>query len=207
MATTPSLFKLADNWTLAVFVPDQTGVFEAKKHGFPSQNISVWDATSAKGVQEVGTVMQQATENYLSARSRGIRGTKTLFSMDTTQLSTTTVKNTLTELKCDVDYTLLNVSKKIPIKTFVESWKMEYRLGSAYFQLTKPVKVQGHKQVCVQEKRTAKVYGGSAARKLLGLPDHEVEVGPASHPDFDLFVQSTSPNRSLVPGTKLLVMK
>src|SRR5271170_1607918 len=30
--------SLPDHWTIAVFVPDQTAKFEAKKHGFPEDN-------------------------------------------------------------------------------------------------------------------------------------------------------------------------
>ncbi|MFA6432911.1 MAG: VWA domain-containing protein, partial [Candidatus Paceibacterota bacterium] len=144
--------------------------------------------------------------SFMRARATGVRGTKNLFSLDTSKISATVVKSNLSELSPS-DYELLNVHKAAVIKPFVESWKIPFRLGSAYYQLSKPEKVQGHKQICVQNKLNGKVYGGSNARRLLGLPDYEVKVEPASHPDFDLFVQSTSTNRNLVGGTKLLVMK
>ena len=38
--------NLADNWTVAVLVPDQTGVHESKKFGFPANNIQVWNTTA-----------------------------------------------------------------------------------------------------------------------------------------------------------------
>ena len=55
----PALLKdkiaqLPGHWTIAAFVPNQTGVFEAKKFGFPADNIAIWDATTAKGVSEAG---------------------------------------------------------------------------------------------------------------------------------------------------------
>ncbi len=149
--------------------------------------------------------MQQSTDNFMRARSTGVRGTKNLFSLDTSKLSTTAVKTNLTELK-STDYKLLPVSKESVIQPFVESWKFEFRQGMAYYQLSKPEKIQGHKQICVFEKKSGKVYSGSAARQLLGLPDHEVKVAPADFKEFSLYVQSTSVNRKLVPGTNLLVM-
>lgn len=197
--------SLPNNYTLAYLAPDQNSVFEGKKCGFSAENISVWD-TTAKGMKEVGEMVRQSTDNFMIARAKGVRGTKNLFSLDTSKISATAVKSNLIELK-PTDYELLNVSKKAVIKPFIESWKIGFRLGSAYYQLTKPEKVQGHKQICVQNKLNGKVYGGPNARNLLGLPDYEVKVEPTQHPDYHLFIQSTSNNRNLVAGTKLLVMK
>lgn len=200
-----TLRGLPDNWTVAAMVPNQNGVFECKRAGFAAENISLW-STTVRGTEEVGRVMQQSTDNFMQARSTGVRGTKSLFTMNASNLSAAAVNTNLTELS-PTEYDLLNVHKKAVIKPFVESWKIPFRLGAAYYQLSKPEKVQGHKQICIQNKRTAKVYGGANARKLLGLPDYEVQVEPAAHPEYDLFIQSTSNNRNLVAGTKLLVMK
>jgi hypothetical protein len=50
------------------------------------------------------------------------------------------------------------------------------------------------------------VYMGEDARRMLGLPTSGVaKVRPGNHSSFDVFVQSTSLNRKLVRGTKLLV--
>jgi len=51
------------------------------------------------------------------------------------------------------------------------------------------------------------VYMGDAARQMLGLPSMHVKVGPGDHPDYTIFVQSTSMNRKLIQGTSLLVMR
>lgn len=203
---------LPDNWTLAVFVPNQMGKHEAKRFGFPADNISVWDTSSATAVEDAGKVMQQATETFMRARSTGVRGTKNLFAMDATKLTNTVVQHALTELS-PTQYSIFPVpvakpGKKQPIKEFVEGWTKEpYRIGSAYYALTKPEKVQNHKQVCLQHKITGKVYAGAAARQILGLPDHEVKVEPTAHPDYTILLQSSSTNRLLVGGTNLLVMK
>ena len=44
------------------------------------------------------------------------------------------------------------------------------------------------------------------ARQLLGLPDYEVKVSPTSHPNYDLFIQSTSVNRKLLAGQRVMVL-
>lgn len=197
--------KLPENWTLAVLVPNQSGVFEAKKFGFPANNIQVW-STTTDGVKEIGKVMQQTTDTYMIGRARGIRGTKCLFTPDVSKLSVTAVKGALDELKPD-QYHLLSVHKKAVIKDFVESWKIPFVPGSCYYQLTKPEKIQGYKQVAIQDKVNGKVYSGPRARILLGLPDYEVSISPAAHPAFEIYAQSQSFNRNLVGGTKLLVLK
>lgn len=201
-----NLINLPSNWTVAGQVPNQTAAFALKQSGFPAGNIDIWE-TTVIGAETAGRKAQQATETFMRARATGATGTKNLFALDATKLSAATVRNNLTELKPS-DYMILPVSRKVAIKPFVESWtKEDYRVGSAYHTLVKPEKVQAGKQVCVQHKVTGKVYAGAAARQLLGLPNHEVKVEPASHPDWNVMLQSTSSNRWLVPGTNLLVLK
>jgi len=200
------LKALPDNWTVAVLVPDQTGVHEAKKFGFPTNNIQVWNATVG-GVEKAGETIKAATDNFMAARAKGIRSTKNLFDLDVTKLTTATVATNLTQLPA-TDYLLLPIQSDSVIKPFVESWtKSTYVNGSSYYQLTKPEKIQSYKQVCIQDKMNGKVYSGVNARAMLALPNQEVKVNPASHSAFDIFVQSTSTNRKLIKGTKLLVLK
>lgn len=197
---------LPENYTVAALVPDATGIHEAKQAGFPANNIQVW-STTEKGVESVGETIRVATDSYMRARATGVRGTKTLFNLDTANLTKNVVKNALEELKPS-EYDLFPVSKDCAIKPFIESWtKQPYRPGSAYYPLTKKEKIQFHKQICVQDKRNGKLYSGTNARKLLGLPDHEVTVGPSSSADYFIFVQSTSLNRKLLGGTTALLLK
>ena len=200
------LKKLADNWTVAVLVPNQTGVHEAKKFGFPANNIQIWSATVG-GVEKAGETIKAATDNFMAARAKGLRSTKNLFDLDVTKLDSTTVATTLTQLAA-TQYLLIPVQSDSVIKPLVESWtKQPYVSGASYYQLTKPEKIQSYKQICVQDKVNGKVYSGVNARNLLNLPNQEVKVNPASHGTFDIFVQSTSVNRKLIKGTKLLVIK
>jgi len=195
-----------DNWTFACLVPDPSGRRYATSYGFPLENTQIWSTTS-DGVTKVGEVIRTATDNYMLGRSQGIRSTKSLFQLNTNTLNTKAVKVTLDELPIN-DFEVFPVQRKAVIQPFVESWTSRpYRKGSAYFQLTKPESVQNYKQILVQEKTTGKVYSGANARQLLGLPDYEVKVSPASHDKYNIFIQSTSVNRNLVPGTLLIVLK
>lgn len=199
------ILGLAENFTLAIFVPNQTAVHEAKKFGFPAQNISVWDTTE-RGLSETGTVIRSATDTYMVNRSKGIRGTKALFNLDASVLNTRNVQNNLTELSSTA-YKVFPIGKEMPIKDFVESWTKEpYRVGSAYYLISKPEKIQASKSIIVQNKLNGRLYSGNDARTLLGLPNYEVKVTPTDHGNYNIYIQSTSVNRKLVPGTNLIVM-
>lgn len=78
-------------------------------------------------------------------------------------------------------------------------------IGSAFYQLTKPERLQSHKSICIREKHSGKVYSGDAARDLLGVPKAgEIKLYPGKVGNFDVFIQSTSVNRNLLPGTEVL---
>lgn len=195
---------LDENWTVGVLVPDQNGVFEAKKFGFPAKNISVWNLND--GMVEAGRIINDSTEKYLVNRAKGVRGTKSLFSVDL-QVSVKEVKNKLEELSADL-YDVFTVRKKEAIKAFVESWtKKPYRVGSAYYFLSKPEVIQADKNILLMDGLTGKVYTGQEARGMIGLQGFDVKVNPGNFKDFGVFVQSNSTNRNLVPGTKLILMK
>lgn len=198
---------LNDNWTVACFVPDANGKHEAKKFGFPADNIAVWD-TSSRGMSEVAKVIRDTTDNFMNNRVKGVRGTKNLFNMDDAVANVTkaAVAAKLPRLHPG-QYRMIDVKKEGPISELVEkTTRRAYRLGEAYYQLSKPEKVQAGKTVALFDKKSKGVYVGPEARQLLSLPDFEVKVAPASHPDFEIFIQSTSVNRKLMTGTRLLLI-
>lgn len=196
--------SLPDNYTIAAFAPGVNAIAECKKYGIPPNNIQVWDV-SAKGVEEVGKVIRQSTDNLIAAHKTGVRSTKNLFSLNTAAVSKNVITSQLEPLN-PKEYTILQVRKDTPIKEFVESWKISFTQGANYYQLTKPEKIQANKHICIRDKKNGKVYSGDNARSLLGLPDFEVKVDKATHKDFDILIQSNSNNRKLIAGTDLLVM-
>lgn len=211
----PMMASLGDNWTLACLVPDSMGVVRAKKYGFPANNIAIWDTSSSQGMEEAGRTMTSATTSYMQARATGLRGTKNLFTPNVGQLDTNAVTAAgLTPLDPS-KYVLIPVVEKTTIQEFVESCTSQYQVGKAFYQLTgsgtpkgkKHIIVQGNKAVAVMHKKTSKVYTGPEARKLVGLPDTDTNVDPKDdRGEWLLYIQSTSVNRHLYPGTKLLLM-
>ncbi|MEV4190387.1 vWA domain-containing protein [Streptomyces toxytricini] len=195
-----------DNWTLAVLVPDQMGKREAMQCGFPKDNIAVWDATSTQGLEEAGEVIREATEKFMVGRTKGIRGSKAVFSTGGDAVNEATIKAAGLTAVDPSGYELIPVAREAGIREWVVECGHTFKNGSAFYQLSKSEKIQARKQIAVLEKKTDKVYTGPEARALLGLPDAEVRVKPDHNDDFTIFVQSTSVNRKLVPQTRLLLM-
>lgn len=209
------LTGLKNNWTVAVFVPNAHGIYEAKKFGFPMDNIAVWN-TSARGVEEVGETIRRTTDSFMTARASGVRGSRSLFKLDTSQLPNQVQRGFGADLRAKGLTRLgpgqfrvfpVHIGDSETISTFVEEHTgRAYVLGEAYYEPTKPVVVQAGKKLALLAKKDWAVYTGQEARKLLGLPDYEVRVTPASHPDYVIFIQSTSVNRKLFLGTSVLLL-
>ncbi|MCJ1676302.1 VWA domain-containing protein [Streptomyces sp. APSN-46.1] len=195
-----------DNWTLAVLVPDQMGKREAMQCGFPKDNIAIWDATSTQGLEEAGQVILKATESFMVGRTKGIRGSRAVFSTGAETVNKDTIEAAGLIPVNPSQYQLIPVARETAIRDWVIECGHSYRTGCGFYQLTKPEKIQAQKQIAVLEKKTDQVYTGPQARALLGLPNTEVRVKPDHNDDFTIFVQSTSVNRKLVPHTRLLLM-
>lgn len=205
----PALLKdkiaqLPDHWTIAAFVPNQIGVFEAKKFGFPADNIAIWDATTAKGVSEAGETIRKTTEQFMQNRTVGIRGTKSLFRLKT--VSVQEIRDNMMPLT-EGQYHLFKVAAEGRIDDTVgRLMRRPYQMGEAYYQLMKRETIQPQKDIAIVDK-DGTVYIGRQARTLLGLPNEHVNVTPGNYPYYTIFVQSTSINRKLLAGTRLLVLK
>jgi uncharacterized protein YegL len=198
------LNALAENWTVACLVPDENGVRSAQEFGFPPGNISKWD-TTAQGITEVGQVIRQATDNFMVNRAKGVRGSKNIFNLD----ASTVQVNKLEKLDSS-RYTFIKVGEGTDQQirdVFEAATGLRYRKGEAYYQLTKTEEVQPQKNIVIVDKETGQAYAGPSARTMLGLPNDYVSVRATDHPKYDIFIQSTSVNRKLVPNTAVLVMK
>lgn len=203
-----TLDRLPDHWTVGVLVPDMMGKHNAQSYGFPPANIAIWDVDNLRGVEEAGQVIRQATDNFMTARTRGVHGTKALFSTGADVVNVQTVRSALDPVHPGL-YTVLPVPHDAYIKPFIDSIpKMRFVQGNCYYQLgSTKVAIQPQKQIYIRERKTGTFYTGPAARDLLGLPNYEVKVPGDYNPDYDVFVQSTSTNRKLLKGTDVLVLK
>jgi hypothetical protein len=221
-STTPLGLKallqgLPDNWTVAALVPNVISVMKAKNFGFPAGNIITWDTTSAAGLEEASQTISTATTNYMTARSTGLRNTTSLFTMDPARLNKAAIDAAGLKPLDTSKYMLIPVvdpakkwpKDKIIISEYVRDNGLPFQIGKCFYQLINDrVKVQGNKEIVIVGKKDSKVYAGPQARQMLGLPDHDVTiVRDQINKDYDVFIQSTAPNRHLKQNTRVLVLK
>ena len=109
-------------------------------------------------------------------------------------------------------FQVIPVDEKCDIKGFVQNNGIMYKVGRAFYELTKTEDVQQYKEVILQDKESGDMYYGEDTRKYLGLLPQVERSGAYAHEKikpikgdkYRVFVQSTSVNRKLVPGTNLL---
>ena len=190
-----------DRWTFVFRVP-KGYLTSLVRLGIPEGNIQEWDTTK-KGLEISTAQTSAAVRQYYSGRASGQRST-TRFYSDLSSVTMKEVRAELSDITTQVKF--LPVGVDSAIQGFVETntgYPME--VGCAFYQLTKPEKVQGHKKIAIRDKKTGKVFEGDSARDLLGLPKGgEIKLYPGNHGNFDVFIQSTSINRKLLAGTELL---
>jgi len=196
--------NMSDNWTIVCLVPNQNGVYEAKKFGFPIDNIQIWD-TSVKGLEKAGKSFTNAMDNYMHLRSQGIRSTKSFFKTDLTSVTTNDLKMGLIKLNVSHIKTY-HLDRPCGSREFViRETGYSYVKGMVFYQLTKAETIQANKEIIIRDKMSGDYYGGENARRLLCLPFEEIRVHPGQHGNFDVFIQSTAVNRKLQSNTDVIL--
>lgn len=195
----------SDGWNVAFLVPDKQGVAYMNRVGVGNDNIAIWDTQSVQGIADAVGAIKVATERFMTNRAQGIKTTG-VFSTGVDAVNKKTVTQSLNEIPSN-EFALYPVLAKGRIDEFVRGLGYGYAKGMAYYQLTKTENIQAQKNVVVVEKSSGKAYGGDQARALIGLPaSGTVRVKPDANPDYEIYVQSTSVNRNLMPNTRLLVL-
>ncbi len=128
---------LPDNWTVAALVPNAMGVHEAKSFGFSPENVAVWDTSSRAGLEVAGETVRRATDNFMQARTQGVRSTRSLFSTGIDAVNVQTIAQAgLTPLNPRT-YDVLPVhTDRAEIRPYVQTRGLVYTLGRAYYQLS-----------------------------------------------------------------------
>lgn len=197
-------------WTFSFQMPPGKADAFSRVMGIPRDNIREWEATE-RGMIETRIATCTAMNNFAAARSSGAKSVANYYAPVTTDLSQVNASQLKQSLQ-DVSFRFRSVTaeKECPIKSLVEvKTGAPYVIGQAYYQLMKKEEVQPQKAVLIQEKGKKQVWGGDEARLLIGLPAaHEgklAKVTPGNHSNYDIFVQSTSVNRKVPRGTRLLI--
>ncbi len=193
--------QATDRWSFAFMLPQGNKQNFMTRFGIPDGNITEWDA-SVEGAKRATQTISTGLTNYYSMRSTGGQSTKQFFTTDLSKVSMKQVQKKLDDLSSNAKVAI--VPKEVDIQTFCQDKFKLFVKGACFYQLTKPEMVHGNKKILIMEKGKTEIYGGSDARVLLGIPSGDVKVTPGNHANFDIFVQSTSTNRKLVRGTKLI---
>lgn len=94
---------------------------------------------------------------------------------------------------------------QIAIRDFVILSGAKFKTGKGFYQFTKPETIQHNKEVVLRDKVTGDMFSGNKAKEMAGIPIGVTSrVRPNILDQYDVFVQSTSYNRKLMPGTKFL---
>lgn len=96
--------------------------------------------------------------------------------------------------------------KSVTFKDLCAKYKVEWKVGSGFYAVARSEKIHNGKEMIMQNLKADKFTVGRAkCLKALGWPDSELKKGPKDLPaDHMLFVQSTSYNRVIPPGTHVL---
>jgi len=96
--------------------------------------------------------------------------------------------------------------KKVTFKDLCVKYKVAWNVGSGYYAVARSEKIHNGKEMLLQNCKTDKFTVGRAkCLKALSWPDSELKKGPKDIlADHMLFVQSTSYNRAIPPGTHVL---
>lgn len=198
--------QATDRWTFIFRVP-RGYKYHLESLGIPGGNIFEWEQ-SERGMQVSTQATSKGMSNYYSARKQGVRSTNTFYT-DIADVNIKTIKENLDDISRKVTFWTVNTPEEgQTIRGFCQKrlgGGRDMKKGSAFYLLQKPEAVQDYKVIAIVDKTTGSVYSGPAARDLLGLPQYgEARVAPGDHGKYDIFIQSTSVNRKLPQGTKVM---
>lgn len=191
-----------DRWTFTFRVPynQKTSLVRL---GIPAENIREWEQTE-RGFQEATLGTRTAISSFYGARAQGATSSRNFYANMGT-VSARQVENSMSDISHQVRE--LRVNGRTRIDEFIElKTNRTYQKGTAFYQLSKSEKaVQSHKNFIVRNHHSGKLYAGQEARTLLGIPTGgTIALKPGDHGDWDIFIQSTSNNRILLPGTDVI---
>jgi len=194
--------QATDRWTFVFRVPEGYKNALVHKLGLHDGNVQEWDLSSA-GLAQVTQVTSTAVGDYYRGLATGKKAT-TRFFANLDQVKPSEIKAVLEDVSDEL--VMLRATDDSQIRDLVESKTgVPYRKGTAFYELKKTEKVQAYKRIIIKHRKQGKAYAGDAARQVLGLPvGVEVKLAPGQTGQYDVFVQSTSVNRKVPAGGRVL---
>lgn len=173
------------------------------------------DSMFEEYVQRVESANSMTRDLHMSFTNMGSKTIKPIVEASRTYRAP--VSRGLKSVDCDVltpvspsRFQVFKVDKKQSIRDFVNEQHVMFQPGRGFYELSKSVKVQQHKEIILVDKRTKDIFTGPQVREMLGLlPQVTRGISSAterlsSHStlsNYDVFIQSTSYNRELLPNT------
>lgn len=179
--------------------------------GFPSGNTTQWEQTYA-GISHLNAVSNNSLSNYTASRGVGLTKSTSFYAQPVVQDAAKfadKLDDKLDDVSGQVKVERVTTADPIIIRKFCEKKFGSFPKGKIYYQLTESEKVQDYKQLIIQDTATGAFYQGwKAAQKLLSIPTFSgtVRIKPGTLGEFKVFIQSTSVNRKLVPGTAVVYL-
>lgn len=202
LATLMNRLTATGQWTFIARVP-RGGTRQAKQLGFPEGNILEWD-TTARGQAQAQATTTSAMANFMSS---GQQSTGKFFA-NLEDVSIADVKAALVDISNDIQWLTVDPADAGRlIRDFVEDkTKSPLLKGAVFYKLVKTEpKVQANKRIIIRDKTSGAVYEGAAARQMLALPTAgTVRLAPDELGNFEVYIQSTSVNRKVDAGTRVL---
>ena len=158
--------------------------------------------------KEAGNEQFQAYEKELS--SKGMLNRSIAAMLDTIAGRTKSAYSFKSSTSLDpvepARFQTVYVDSDAVIKAFVvDEMGAKFKVGRGFYQWTKTETIQEKKEVILRDKKSGDMWTGEEAREMIGLPyGTRGRLSPASLPEYDVFVQSTSWNRKLKGGTEFL---
>lgn len=197
----------ADRWTIGIQCPPNSAQRIVNEYGLPPGNVMEWSQTFA-GFEHARISTQSAVGTLYAARSAGETRSCALFA---NVASPSVVEATLRDVTNQYRQFEVRSGEEGELADFVRGKNLSYSLGCAFYELVKPEKVQGRKEVILGDKLAAagtveKLFTGAEARRLIGLPDsdEEVWIKPGDQGKYRIYIQSTSTNRGIGLGSRVL---
>lgn len=198
-----------DRWTFVFRVPRGYTSKLVRALNLREGNVQEWDQTS-RGYETSTVQTASAVNDFFTARALGVRSTGTFYA-SMKDIKVEDIQAVLKDISSEVQiWEVQTENEGHEIRPFVEHKSGQpYVKGSAFYELVKvEPKIQENKLIIIQDVKTGAVYFGPAARQMIGLPQYGyARVRPGDHDGYRIFVQSTSVNRKLLVGNKVLYWK
>jgi uncharacterized protein YegL len=178
--------------------------------GIADGNATEWEQTAA-GIQYLGAVSNTSLGAYTNSRSVGQTYSTSFYAQPVTPDANKfagQLDSKLDDVSGQVKVERVTAADPIVIAKFCQKKFGNFPKGHIYYQLTESEKVQDYKKLIVQDTTTGNFFAGEKAKSLLGVPNFQgtVRLKPGSLGEFKVFVQSTSVNRKLTPGTAVVYL-